>query len=115
MIFQCSLKKSNAPQELDILIQAGIATPFIYNDWVRFNPEHRYIENTGKPKVTFHDSYTTSLNVIITAHEFVSIVLLKGINPKLTTLDLLKTLKLNARNRASLKYTRYAEALGLSK
>lgn len=115
MIFQCSLRKFNAPEELEILIQAGIATQFIYNDWVRFNPEHWYIENTGKPKVTFHDSYTTRTNVIITAREFVSIVLLKGVNPKLTTIDLLKTLKLNARNRANLKYTRYAEALGLSK
>lgn len=115
MIFQCSLRKMNYKEELDVLIQAGIATPFIYNDWVRFNPEHRYIEKTGKPKVTFHDSYTTRTNVIITAREFVSIVLLKGVNPKLTTTELLKTLKLNARNRDNLKHTRYAEALCLSK
>lgn len=115
MIFQCSLRKFNYKEELDVLVQAGIASPFINNDWVRFEPDSWYQKTTGKVVVSFHDSYTTRPNVIITARDFVNIVLLKGVNPKLTTLDLLKTLKLNARNRANLKYTQYAEALGLSK
>lgn len=104
MIFQCSIKKANWKKEKAILVEAGLMTDWQDNEWIRYNPEGFYY--TGyKPRLTLENGFTNKQNLILTARQFTSIVMLHKLNPSLTTEDLIKTLKLNQRNKWALKYS----------
>ena len=102
LIFQTSLKKANWQKEKAILVEAGLITEWLDNTWVRFR-----IGWSGSGIFTAHRGYTNNLNVIITAKQISAIVLLHKLNPRLTEIDLLKSIKLNQRNKYALKHTKY--------
>lgn len=105
MIFQCSLRKANWQIEKAILVEAGLMTEWQDNLWIRYSPQ------TSVPRLTLENSYTNSRNLIVTAKQFVSIVMLHKLNPKLTTEDLIKTLQLNQRNKWVIEYSPYKHIL----
>ena len=112
MIFQCSIRKSNWRIEKSILVEAGLMTEWQDNTWIRYVPEfHDYYLGQVVPRLTLEDSYTNRRNLIVTAKEFVSIVTLHKLNPQLTTEDLIKTLKLNQRNKWVIEYSPYKHIL----
>lgn len=109
MIFQCSISKANYLKERALLEEAGLLLPIQDARWIR------YTLWGGSPRgyVTLENGFTNSTNVIITAREFITIVHLHKLNPSLTVVDLLRTLKLNQRNRSALSHTRYEKELNL--
>lgn len=106
IIFQCSLNKANWQKEKAILVKAGLMTEWQDNCWARYQQNYLH-----EGRFTLENSYTSSINVIITAEQLASIVIMHKFNPSLTERDLLKTLKLNARNRRVIEYSRYKDIL----
>ena len=104
LIFQTSLSKANWKKEKAILVEAGLITEWLDNTWVRFR-----IGWDGNGIFTAHAGYTNNLNVIITAKQISAIVLLHKLNPRLTEIDLLKSIKLNQRNKHALSHTKYKD------
>ncbi len=104
IVFQCSVRKANWKKEKAILVEAGLMTEWQDNTWVRY----RELWN-GYWRLTAEDSFTNSTNLIISAKQMASIVALHKLNPSLTERDLVKTLKLNQRNRYALKLTQYRD------
>lgn len=112
MIFQCSLRKANWQIEKAILVEAGLMTEWQDNLWIRYAPDHfDFHLKRPSPRLTLEDTYTNRYNLIITAQQFVDVVLLHKLNPKLTTEDLIKTLKLNQRNKWVIKSSKYKHIL----
>lgn len=105
IVFQCSLNKANHQKERAILVEAGLLTEWLDNSWVRYRQNYYNYQWL----FTAENSYTNSLNVIVTARQLASIVILHKLNPNLTDRDLLRTLKLNARNKFALKYSSYKD------
>ena len=105
IIFQCSLNKANWQKEKAILVKAALMTEWQDNCWARYRKNYYSYQWL----FTAENSYTNSLNVIVTARQLASIVILHKLNPNLTDRDLLKTLKLNARNKFALKYSSYKD------
>ncbi len=104
IVFQCSVRKANWKKEKAILVEAGLMTEWQDNTWVRYRELW-----TGNWRLTAEDSFTNSTNLIISAKQMASIVALHKLNPSLTERDLLKSIKLNARNKLHLKYTQYKD------
>lgn len=104
IVFQCSLNKANHQKEKAILIEAGLLTEWQDNTWVRYRQSY-----CNQWLFTAENSYTNRLNVIVTARQLASIVILHKLNPNLTERDLLRTLNLNARNKFALKYSSYKD------
>ena len=112
MIFQCSLRKANWQIEKAILVEAGLMTEWQDNLWIRYEPQtYDYFFGKPVPRLTLESSYTIRRNLIVTAKQFVSIVMLHKLNPQLTTEDLIKTLKLNQRNKWVIEYSPYKHIL----
>ena len=104
--FQCSLNKANWQIEKAILVEAGIITDMLDNSWVRFRQGY-----SGQYYLFACDSFTNRLNLIVTANQFVTIVLMQKLNPNFTDRDLIKCIKLNARNKAMLANTHLADLI----
>lgn len=104
IVFQCSVRKANWKKEKAILVEAGLMTEWQDNTWVRY----RYWCK-GNWRLTAEDGFTNRTNVIISAKQMASIVALHKLNPSLTERDLVKTLKLNQRNKYALKHTQYRD------
>ena len=103
IVFQCSIRKTNRKKEKAILVEAGLMTEWQDNVWIRYG-------NTwGGWRLTMEDGFTNRTNVIISAKQMASIVALHKLNPSLTERDLVKTLKLNQRNKYALKNTKYKD------
>lgn len=112
MIFQCSLRKANWRNEKAILVEAGLMTEWQNNLWIRYEPQtYDYFFARAVPRLTLENCYTNRLNLIVTATQFVNIVMLHKLNPQLTTEDLIKTLKLNQRNKWAIGYSPYKHIL----
>ena len=106
VVFQCSLRKANWETEKAILVEAGIMTDMLDNSWIRF---HKGYFNYY---LTAQNSYTNNLNLIVTANQFATIVLMQKLNPQFTDRDLIKCIKLNARNKAMLsRLTQFADLI----
>lgn len=104
IVFQCSVKKANWKKEKAILVEAGLMTEWQDNTWIRYRKLY-----SSFWRLTAEDSYTNLTNLIISAKQMASIVALHKINPSLTERDLIKTLKLNQRNRNALKHSQYKD------
>lgn len=102
IIFQCSLNKANWQKEKAILVKAGLMTEWQDNCWARYRQHYLH-----EWRFTLESGHTNSMNVIITAKQLASIVAIHKLNPSLTERDLLKTLKLNARNRWVIEHSTY--------
>lgn len=106
IVFQCSVRKANWKKEKAILVEAGLMTEWQDNTWVRYREWYN-----GHWRLTAEDGFTNHTNVIISAKQMASIVALHKLNPSLTGRDLLKTLKLNARNRRVIECSTYKDIL----
>ena len=105
VVFQCSLNKDNRLIEKAILVEAGLITDMLDNTWLRFRKGYNgYI-------LTAERSYTNNLNLIVTANQFVTIVLMQKINHAFTDRDLIKCIKLTQRNKNALRHTQYQDLI----
>ena len=104
IVFQCSVRKANWKKEKAILVEAGLMTEWQDNTWVRYREWYN-----GNWRLTAEDGFTNRTNVIISAKQMASIVALHKLNPSLTERDLVKSLKLNKRNRYALSHTQYKD------
>ena len=105
VVFQCSLNKANWQIEKAILVEAGLITDMLDNSWVRF---HKGYFNYY---LTAHCGFTNRLNLIVTANQFATIVLMQKLNPHFTDRDLIKCIKLTKRNKDALAHTQYKDLI----
>lgn len=104
IVFQCSIRKANSERERAILIEAGLLTEALHNTWIRYR---QWFD--GEWRVTAENGYTNTSNIIVTATQLVTIINMHKLNPAISVRDLLKTFKLNKRNKLALKYTQYRD------
>lgn len=107
IIFQCSLSKANHLKERKLLIEAGLLLPIQDCDWIRY----RIVRWRPEGILTLEKGFTRSNNLILTAKQFLTIVLAHEVAPHLKIADLLGMLKLNQRNKEALKYSSYRHIL----
>ena len=99
IVIQCSLNKLNASKEKQKLIDAGILTPWLNNTWVRLFPRY----SDGAWRVAALHERTNYPNIIVTADQFIQLAQLTAINPRISQETLLKTIRINSRNKYYLR------------
>ena len=107
IIFQCSLSKANRLKERKLLIEAGLLLPIQNCNWIRYKIDGWRPEGV----LTLEYGFTNSINLILTAKQFLTIVLAHKVAPHLKIADLLGMLKLNQRNKWVLKHSNYRHIL----
>ena len=101
IVIQCSLRKLNADKERQLLIDAGILTPWLNNTWIRMFQSY----NSNDWIVAALYERTNYPNIIVNAKQFVQLAQLTAVNPNISVKTLLKTIRISSRNRREL--TRY--------
>lgn len=104
IVFQCSVRKANWKMEKTILIEAGLMTEWQDNTWIRYRQWY-----FGQWRLTAEDSFTNHLNLIVTANQMATIVAMHKLNPTFSDRDLIRCIKLNARNKSILLNSPYKD------
>lgn len=114
ILIQVSLRKKNRESEKAKLIEAGVTTAWLQNEWYHLYLTKMYSSNNLYAHLTGARGYRYNMcNLIVNADQFSTIVAMQKLNPSWSIPQLLQTIKLTKRNKAILIRYGYGSVLNL--